>query len=96
MLGVKTDSLSLILVSHGFQYFVNAITISINMIYFIFSSIELAFQNKIVLRREKKAQIIQDGDRKCGTHARVSSQTLAHGNSNETVKEKINQARKES
>ena len=89
VLGVKTDSLSLIFVSHGFQYYVNAIIISIIMIYFIFSSIELSLQNKIVLRREKKAQIIQDGDRKCGTHARVSSQTLAHGNSkNEIVKEK--------
>ena len=89
MIGVKTDSLSLILVSHGFQYFDNEIIISIIMIYFIFSSIELAFQNKIVPRREKKAQIIQEGERKCGTHARVSSQTLAHGNSkNETVKEK--------
>ena len=71
-----------------------AIIISI-IIYFIFSSIELALQNKIVPRREKTAQLIQDGDRKCGTHARVSSQTLAHGNSqNETVKEEKNEAGK--
>ena len=72
--------------------------ISIIIIYFIFSSIELSLQNKIVPRREKTAQLIQDGDSKCGTHARVSSQTLAHGNSeNETVKEKkMKQARKES
>ena len=75
-----------------------AIIISIIIIYFIFSSIELTLQNKIVPRREKTAQLIQDGDRKCGTDARVSSQTLAHGNSkNETVKEKkMKQARKES
>ena len=95
MAGVQTDGLSLILVSHGFQYFINAIIISIIIIYFIFSSIALAFQNKIVARREKKAQLIQDGDRKCGTHARVSSQTLAHGNSkNEKVKENKNEAGK--
>ena len=62
-----------------------AIIISIIIIYFIFSSIELALQNKIVPRREKKAQIIQDVDRRCGTRARVSSQPLAHGDSkNET------------
>ena len=95
MVDVQPDSLSLILVSHGFQYFINAIIISIIIIYFILSSIELAFQNKIVPRREKKAQTIQDGDRKCGTHARVSPQTLAHGNSkNEKVTEHKNEAGK--
>ena len=83
------------MVLHVIQYFINVIIISIIIIYFIFSSIELAFENKIVPRREKKAQLIQDRDRKCGTHARVSSQTLAHGNSkNEKVKENKNEAGK--
>ena len=59
------------------------------MIYLIFCSIELTFQNKIVPKREKQVRIIQDGDRKRGTPARVFSQTLPHGNSkNEIVKEK--------
>ena len=73
-----------------------AIIVSIIIIYFIFSSIELSLQNKIVPRREKTAQLIQDEDRKCETHARVSSQTLAHGNSeNETLKEEKKRSRKE-
>ena len=38
-------------------------------------------QNKVNLRRAKKASSIQYAYRRSGTHARVFSQTLAHGNS---------------
>ena len=53
VLVVQTDSLSLISASHGFQYFMTAIIISIIIIYFIFSSIE---EERRELWREKKAQ----------------------------------------
>ena len=35
--------------------------------------------------REKKLSTIQYGFRKCGTHALVFSQTLAHGNSKNEI-----------
>ena len=39
------------------------------------------------LYNRKNASTIQYGYRECGTHARVFTQTLAHGNKNEIRKE---------
>ena len=44
----------------------------------LFSLTVLCFQNVSLLW--KRASSIQYGYRKCGTHARVFSRTLAHGN----------------
>ena len=38
-------------------------------------------KNEYLISGKKKASTIQFGYRKCGTHARVFCQTLAHGNS---------------
>ena len=46
----------------------------------VFSSIALSNQNYIDHRRMKIAISIQYGYRKCGTHARIYSRTLAHRN----------------
>ena len=37
---------------------------------------------------EKRASIIQHGNRKCRTHARVFSTTLAHGNSKNEIRQR--------
>ena len=60
-----------------------------------FSSIAVPNQNKVGPRRQKKARITQYGHRKWGTHARVFSQTLVHGNSkNEIDKETDEEGKK--
>ena len=75
---VKNVYLSLISVEYCFQYFVNTIII-------LFSSIALSKRNKVDPRGEKKALITQSGNRKWGTHARVFSQILVHGNSKNQI-----------
>ena len=48
----------------------------------------------IVELSERKASTIQYGYKKCGTHARVFSQTLKHGNSkNEKEKDEVGKKR---
>ena len=44
----------------------------------VFNFMALHYQNKVDPRRAKKASSIQNGYRKCGTHARGSSRTLSH------------------
>ena len=47
----------------------------------VFNFVALQSQNKADRRRAKKASSIQYGYRKCETHARVLTQTLARGSS---------------
>ena len=42
----------------------------------------------VIARSEKKASTIQNGYRKCGTHARVFSQTLVYGNSKNEIRQR--------
>ena len=42
----------------------------------------------VIALSEKKARTIQYGNSKCGTHARVFSQTLLHGNSKNEIRQR--------
>ena len=44
-------------------------------------TIEASAKAMTIFRLTKRESTLQNGYRKCGTHARVFSQTLAHGNS---------------
>ena len=56
----------------------------------------LCFQILLPFLLIKESKFIQYGYRKCGTHARVLSETLAHGNNKNDDKDKEEEGKKRS
>ena len=61
---------------------------SIIIIVIIISQIALHNENERDRKRPRKGSSIQYGYRKCGTRARVFSQTFAHGNSKNKIRQR--------
>ena len=55
--------------------------------YFYFFAPNTHFALVVALQSRKKVSTIQYGYRKCGNHARLFSQTLAHGNSKNEIRQ---------
>ena len=63
--------------------------------YYYYSLIKLADRNNVNPSRAIKASSIQDGNIKCETHAKMFSQTLAHGNCKNETRQRTQVERRE-